>query len=173
MSNHLSLEEFARLTKSLPKEKESGCQIWQGGFWSNGYPRVNVEGITRGNRAALTIKLKRRIRSGYLALHRCDNPACVRLNHLWEGTHKDNMKDMVKKGRSFRPTGPLSPAIRSPHTRPRGEKHGMAKLTPQQVQEIRDKWLTGRYYQRELAVEYGTSQPHVSGIVSRAFWSHT
>ncbi len=39
-------------------------------------------------------------------LHHCDNRACVRRDHLWEGTNADNMHDMIAKGRDRKHTGP-------------------------------------------------------------------
>ena len=36
------------------------------------------------------------------ALHHCDNPLCVRFDHLWEGTHTDNRQDCIAKGRNWK-----------------------------------------------------------------------
>ena len=97
------------------------------------------------------------IPKGALVCHKCDNPSCCNPNHLFLGTHRDNMKDMVKKGR----VGCV-----------KGENHGCSKLTIQQVLEIRSKYVTGKYLQRQLAVEYGVDRTTISSVVNRKIWRH-
>lgn len=53
------------------------------------------------NRFALMIKLGRDLLPGMHALHDCDNPPCVRADHLYEGTNFDNQRDAVSRGRHY------------------------------------------------------------------------
>ena len=88
-------------------------------------------------------------------LHKCDNTLCVRPDHLFLGTHQDNMDDMAQKGRVI--TLMVS-----------GANHPNAKLTECQIQEIRAK---GEYMTRTaIAKEYGVSQPHICLILAGKTW---
>ncbi len=87
-------------------------------------------------------------------LHRCDNPPCVNPSHLFLGTHADNMTDMVVKKRSAC-----------------GERHRLAKLTKEQVLEIRAADLAN-VTPLELAARYGVARRTIYGILSRTIWRH-
>lgn len=94
--------------------------------------------------------------SGDVVCHRCDNPACVRPDHLFLGTQRDNMQDAVTKGR----------IRRSP-----GARNGRAKLSPGDVAQIRSS-ATGRYGERSrLARQWGISTGHVSKILNGSAWT--
>lgn len=88
-------------------------------------------------------------------LHRCDNPACVNPAHLFLGTMAENNADRDMKGRARGGSRP-------------GEKHHAAKLTDDQINEIRK--ATG--LQREIAERFGVSQQSVSMIRNRKTWNH-
>ena len=88
--------------------------------------------------------------------HHCDNPPCCNPKHLFLGTHADNNRDRDRKGRTV-----YSPA--------RGEDAGGAKLTEDDVREIRS--IVG-VKQRDIAKMYSVSQSVISGIITRQRWAH-
>lgn len=76
-----------------------GCWEWQGAIDGDGYGIFTYAGKTyRAAREALT--LDGRPPDNKMACHHCDNPRCVRPDHLFVGTNQDNMRDMVAKGRN-------------------------------------------------------------------------
>jgi len=81
-------------------EPNTGCWLWGGSVDSSGYGVLRVGGL--GKRAThLSLELHGIKRgAGLHALHRCDMPPCVNPEHLFVGTHKDNMRDRAAKGRS-------------------------------------------------------------------------
>lgn len=90
-------------------------------------------------------------------LHRCDNPPCIRPDHLFLGTAVTNAEDMVAKRRHA--------AARHPEHVARGEGHGNSKLTDDQVREIRKLNASGEFSQRQLAAMFGVTQPTIGTIV--------
>ncbi len=94
------------------------------------------------------------IPEGFKILHRCDNPPCVNLNHLFIGTQHQNVLDMESKGRGRHPAG---------------EACGGSKLTIRQVEQIREL-ATGGTFQTAIAAQFGIGQSTVSSIVRRATW---
>ena len=84
---------------------ESGCQIWTAAANSDGYGHLVVDGkLQKAHRVAWELA-NGRIPAGLQVLHRCDVPACIRVDHLFLGTVSDNMRDMLRKGRSPRHKG--------------------------------------------------------------------
>lgn len=108
------------------------------------------------------------IPEGLHVLHRCDNPPCCNPDHLFLGTHADNVADMIAKGRNAK--GERSGARRHPESVARGEKNGHAKLTAAQVAEIR---ATPRKIgtQHALALRFGVSDATISMIVNGKVWA--
>jgi HNH endonuclease len=78
-----------------------GCWLWTGGVNEKGYGRLRVKGkLYRAHRAAW--KTWRGPLTGPLVCHYCDTPACIRPDHLFQGTAQANTDDMIRKGR-YRP----------------------------------------------------------------------
>ncbi|MFJ6010172.1 HNH endonuclease [Streptomyces halstedii] len=79
--------------------KTEGCWEWTGSKNNHGYGRINVNRYPAyAHRVAYELVTGEDI-TGLNLLHSCDNPGCVKPEHLTPGTHKENMRDMVAKGR--------------------------------------------------------------------------
>jgi DNA-binding XRE family transcriptional regulator len=92
------------------------------------------------------------IPDGMHVCHKCDNRICVNPDHLFLGTHAENMADMSKKNRQAR-----------------GADNGSAKLTEIDVRAIRAE---NSKSQSELGKDYGVSQSYISKIKRRESWKH-
>lgn len=77
---------------------KNGCWIWKGSQGAYGYGRVSFNGEHFGAHR-LSFFLTHKRRPTLHVLHSCDNPSCVNPAHLRKGTHKDNMRDKVERGR--------------------------------------------------------------------------
>lgn len=80
---------------------ESGCWIWRGSKDGGGYGAIST---SAGMAPAKAHRISWEMRNGPIpegveVCHSCDTPACVNPDHLWLGTHKQNMQDMSAKGR--------------------------------------------------------------------------
>lgn len=95
------------------------------------------------------------IPNNLFVLHKCDNSRCVRPDHLFLGTQKDNVDDMYAKGREGN------------H---KGDNNGMHKLSINEIIEIRNLYIKGGFSQSELGIKYGVKQPSISRIVNRKRW---
>lgn len=142
-----------RFWSDVGEPNEDGCMEWMGTRLPRGYGSVTYKGErTTAHRIAYRLR-KGEIPPGKFVLHKCDNPACCNPEHLFVGTQKDNIDDMIAKGRGYK----LPPR--------RGEQHGMCKLTDDQVKEIRTLYSTTRISQDALAARFNIGQSQVSRII--------
>ena len=157
-----------------------GCWLWQGTVLRQGYGCFKIAGkMHRAHRLAYQYT-KGAIAPGLLISHKCDNPRCVRPDHLFLGTHKDNAvdRDMKRRGYFCSPESKLHKAPlerHHSHLHPekfRGELNPRARLTREQVETIPDRYERKEASQFKLAAEYGVAQTTISAIVRRANWRH-
>jgi len=164
----ISLDDafWARVNKDGPVVRPELGPCWQ---WIGSVHRVTGYGqLQHGRRGAKVSWRAHRLSyflnvgelvDGLVILHACDNPACVNPRHLSQGTHQDNNDDMRHKGRD-----------RTKYPVWRGEAHFSAKLTNEQVLEIRS--LKGRETQPALARRYGVCRATIDNIQRRVNWKH-
>jgi hypothetical protein len=157
-------------------QRGEGCWTWSGGL-TKGYGRLKIPGLRSGALAhRISAHLDGRLTFEELVtkgtkgpgvkcvMHTCDNPACVRPDHLVVGTHAENMADREAKGRNKPYRGPR-PIVR-------GSTIGTSKLTEDQVVAIRAEH-TGVYGgTKRLAQKYGIKTSTVRGIIRRDSWAH-
>lgn len=135
------------------KDSADGCLIWQG------HPNVDGYGtIMHRGRHLLAHRVAWEIVSGAkpagLVCHSCDNPICVRFEHLFLGTNADNIKDRDAKGRQAR-----------------GQRAGLAKLNDTDIPEIRKRLSQGEAQWR-IAKDFGVSQAAIAAIKLGNTWTH-
>lgn len=129
-----------------------GCWEWSGYRNRLGYGVLGVDGKTvYAHRVAWFVQ--HGVYPKYL-LHSCDNPSCVNLAHLKEGTHRENMQDMARKGRSTR-----------------GIKHPLAKLTEARVAQARREVRRGANRQ-EIADRWSIKRQTLDAAICGQTWKH-
>lgn len=118
----------------------------------------------------------RPIGDGRVIGHRCDWDACCNPAHLESVTQQKNTKDMADRGlHPYRKSGLYRYSRKawwSKGANGPGEANGFAKLSEQQIDEIRRRYSAGGIRQVDLAEEFGVGQSHISRIVRAESWSH-
>ena len=128
--------------------KTDSCWLWTGGKLERGYGVIRAAGQGSGIYLAHRLAYEWHygpIPHGLLVCHSCDNPSCVNPEHLFLGSNADNHWDMIRKKR----TG---------LTR-------LAKLTDEQVADIRLRYRQGGTSYSRLAKEYGVSKGNINDVV--------
>ena len=176
------MENAERFASKLARSNRRGCRPWLLKFRDkDGYglftltvPRADfgdrqIQVTIRAHRCAWMIANGRPVPSGRLVLHKCDNPPCCDPTHLELGTQLKNRRDCSRRGRT---------ATKSTHgdwlgdSRPRGIRHGNAKITEKLAARI-----------LYLAYRKGMRAPQVSAktkvslhichqVIGRKTWRH-
>jgi hypothetical protein len=129
-------------------EITKSCWIWRGAISSSGYGSFWFQNRGwKSHRVAFALS-RGNLLPGLLVLHKCDNPLCVRPDHLFLGTNLDNNRDMISKGRRV---------------------YGNAKLTTRQVQQIKSLLSKG-YSQKQVRLKFHISSALVSNIANGRRW---
>jgi hypothetical protein len=145
--------------------KGDGCWEWTGAKPNGRYGTLHLGGPVR--RTGLAHRISWMIHfgpipDGLCVLHRCDNPGCVRPDHLFLGTKGDNNRDAVAKNRH------RSVARERPELMLRGERHPAARLTERDVIAIR----LSSCGPHELATTYAVTYQNIMAILTRKTWRH-
>ena len=92
-----------RFWPKVRKADGDGCWEWQASRMPKGYGRLGISGVmVLAHRVSYELNIGP-IQAGLFVLHKCDNPSCVRPDHLFLGTQADNVHDAKAKGRKFGP----------------------------------------------------------------------
>lgn len=142
-------------TRFWAKVDTSGdCWLWTGALTIPGYGKFD---LTTTHRFSYVLAYGP-IPEGMCVLHRCDVRSCVRPDHLFLGTQKENAADMITKGRH---KGGAVP----------GKGQWDVILTDEKVNEIRRLAAAG-HSQGSLAKQFGVARATIQGVINRRSWKH-
>jgi hypothetical protein len=165
VSDYFKIQSVCQNTRKLSAEQRfdlqympepmSGCWLWIGSVRNEATPygRLNVGGKTVIATRFSYERFIGPIPDGMFICHRCDNSLCVNPDHLFAGSPKDNMDDMIAKGRKYRQLG---------------QTHWNCKLTDDDVRAIRASSAKSV----DLAKQYGVSDKQIAKIRLGQRWKH-
>ena len=148
--NHSITMDYLRL-RSTP-EPNSGCWLWDGPVAPSGYVHITQAVYRSGHRLSWFLA-NGPIPYGLHVLHKCDVRSCVNPDHLFIGTAKDNIRDMMAKGRRVWQYG---------------ERNGAHKLTERDVVDI----LTDRISTQEAMDTFSVTDGCIRAIQTGKRWKH-
>ncbi len=148
-----------RFWKNVDKKGVDECWPWTASANGDGYKTGGGYGQLQKNRKKLKAhRISYEIHNGKIpdgkwVLHSCGKSLCVNPNHLYIGTHQDNVNDKQLHG-----------------TQNRGTTHYKARLTEEQVQEIRWFLFVDKIPREEIAEMYGMSEWAIYDIQRDRRW---
>ncbi len=138
-------------------QKTDSCWLWTGYIGYSGYGVLTARVGIRAHRFSWELHHDK-IPDQLHVCHTCDVRHCVNPSHLFLGSHRDNMDDMIKKGRLVS----ISKL---------GEQHPFAKLTENKVIKIKKMLMDGQTC-ISISKKYNVSPSVISRIKRNATWKH-
>jgi hypothetical protein len=139
-------------------KKTDDCWVWTGKPDKDGYGVFYIP--NRKPRSKKSHRMSWELVNGppgdMHVLHHCDNPPCIRPDHLWLGTDADNAADRARKKRG------------APQD---GSNNHATNLVEDDIRTIRNRYASGEL-QKTIAADYGLTQTGISQIVLRKVWKH-
>jgi len=139
-----TLGQIEKFWERVIKHGGGLCWEWTGSKDDKGY---GFFADTRAHRFSYQLHFGE-IPEGLCVCHECDNPSCCNPDHLFLGTHRDNMRDMVRKGR--------------------GKNRNHVKLTLEQVVEIRS--MAKKFTRAKIAARFGVCKSNINWIIKGVTW---
>ena len=147
------MEIKKRFMEFVSINSKNGCWEWDGTIRS-GYGRFSKDGKMK-TAHRVSWEIHNGPINGLLVLHKCDNKCCVNPEHLFLGTQRDNVRDMINKKR---------------HKVLKGSANPNAKLNQSKVQQIRDYYADGGTSYAKLAREFNVSPKLIELVVKNLMW---
>lgn len=160
----------------------SGCWVWIGSGRDR-YGSINFQGKTQPAHRVVWKILNGEIPAGMELLHSCDIGFCVNPGHLRIGTHKENMADMVRRGRQRTISGEshwtklqiekarkiARKNIRNAHGA--GEKNNNSKITMQMAEKIRAEYKSNpSQTMTQLGSKFGIGREQTRKVIRGYVW---
>lgn len=146
----------ARFWQKVDRKGADECWPWIAARTGFGHGKIWDFGVLRGAHCVSYEMHAGPIPKGLLVRHTCDNPWCVNPKHLVAGTHKDNGRDMVERGRNWM------------GDRMKGEAHPNSKINKAMVRRI----LKDPRSSLQLAKHVGISASVIRKIRQGNAWAH-
>lgn len=170
----VSLADQARFWKKVLKsEDHDGCWEWTAYRDARGYGWFRLGGgsgrMYVAHRVSFAIENGATAGDKWFVCHRCDNPSCVRPDHLFLGTNRQNSDDCIQKGRHHFQNGRTWKGGPK-ENRARGERVNTSKLTAEKVRAIRAR--VGKEPDAAIAPDFGVTPGAIWAIRTGRVWKH-
>ena len=171
---NLSEADIERFWNTVDKGEGDSCWNWKNKSGAFKYCYFWKVIGKRKNKGYFAHRISFFLDRGYMpegleVCHKCDNCRCVRPDHLFSGTRKDNAEDMARKGRGA--SGVKHKSYLYPELVERGVQRYNAKMTDEKVRELRRLCDAGMSY-LQAAARFGIGGPTAFKIHNRFTWKH-